>query len=230
MTAFARDAFWDRPEMAERMGNRPADGRMIERLEAVARRQRVLDVGCAGGRNTEWLAQHGHDVWAFDAAATMVAATRTRVAAVLGSAEAERRVRQTEIDDEGAWTPDGHRDFDLILTLGVLQDLPDETAFRAAIARIATALTPDGRVLVANFGPDSQPDGTPLIPVEGHAHVYLGFAKGDRRMTLPDLATLDGWFRDGGLEPETPTTSAVRPTEAGSRTTLNACYRRSLNS
>lgn len=230
MTPFSRDAFWDRPEMAERMGNRPPDDRMIDLLEAPpSERRRVLDVGCAGGRNAEWLAQHGHDVWAFDAAATMVAATRERVTRHLGSEDARKRVRQAEVEDDDAWRPDGHADFDLVLALGVLQDLPDEVVFRSAVGRIAAALTPGGRVLVANFGPDSQPEGTPLSPVADRAHVYLGFAKGGRRMTLPDAATLDAWFVEAGLVPDVATTASVRPTEAGSRTTLNASYRRAFN-
>jgi SAM-dependent methyltransferase len=225
LTRLPRDVFWDRPEMAARMGDRPADGRMVALLEQHAEVRRVLDVGCAGGRNADWLAERGYDLWAFDAAATMVDATRDRVAVHLGRSEAQRRVRQAEVEDDAAWAPDGRSAFDLILVLGVLQDLPDEDGFRAALRHLAGALAPGGRVLVANFGPDSRPEGTPLAPVPGAAHAYLGFAKGGRRMTLPDPATLDRWFADVGLRPEVATTVAERPTEAGTRTTINARYR-----
>lgn len=226
MTPLPRDVFWDRPEMAEKMGNRPPDERMIALLEGAPTPRRVLDVGCAGGRNAEWLAREGHDLWAFDAAPTMVEATRERVAAHLGADEARRRVRQAEIEDPTAWAPDGRGDFALLLALGVLQDLPDEATFRGAIDRIVAALAPGGRVLVANFGPDSRPDGSDLEPVDGHDHVYLGFAKGGRRMTLPDVTTLDRWFVEAGLTAEERTTVATRSTGEGSRTTLNAHYRK----
>jgi SAM-dependent methyltransferase len=225
LTRLPRDVFWDRPEMAARMGDRPADGRMVALLQEHPDVRRVLDVGCAGGRNADWLAERGYDVWAFDAAATMVGATRDRVAAHLGRSEAQRRVRQAEVEDDAAWAPDGRGDFDLILALGVLQDLPDAATFRAALRHLAGALAPGGRVLVANFGPDSRPEGTPLQPIPGEAHAYLGFAKGGRRMTLPDPATLDRWFAEVGLRPEVPTAVAQRPTEAGTRTTINARYR-----
>lgn len=225
MTPLPRDVFWDRPEMAEKMGDRPPDDRMIALLEGADAPLRVLDVGCAGGRNADWLARHGHDLWAFDAAATMIDATRERVARRLGPEEARRRVRQAEIEDPAAWAPDGRGDFDLVLALGVLQDLPSEATFRSAIDRIVRALVPGGRVLVANFGPDSRPDGSELERLEGHDHVYLGFAKGGRRMTLPDAVTLDRWFADAGLRPEEPTTVAERPTEHGVRTTINGRYR-----
>lgn len=225
MTPLPRDVFWDRPEMAARMGNRPADDRMVALLEEWPEIRRVLDVGCAGGRNADWLAERDYDVWAFDAAATMVDATRDRVAPHLGRSEAQRRVRRAEVEDDGAWAPDGRGAFDLILVLGVLQDLPDEDAFRAALRHLAGALAPGGRALVANFGPDSRPDGTALERFAGHEHVYLGFAKGGRRMTLPDPATLDRWFAEVGLRPEVPTTVAERPTEQGVRTTINGRYR-----
>jgi SAM-dependent methyltransferase len=227
LTRLPRDVFWDRPEMAARMGDRPADGRMVALLEEDPSVRRVLDVGCAGGRNADWLAARGYDVWAFDAAATMVDATRERVAVHLGRSEAQRRVRRAEVEDDAAWAPDGRGDFDLILVLGVLQDLPDGATFRAALRHLAGALAPDGRVLVANFGPDSRPEGVPLAPIPGEAHAYLGFAKGGRRMTLPDPVTLDAWFAEVGLHPEVPSRVAERPTEHGVRTTINARYRTS---
>jgi hypothetical protein len=81
-------------------------------------------------------------------------------------------------------------------------------------------------VLVANFGPESRPAGRPLAPVDGAPHVYLGFAREERRMTLPDAATLDAWFAQAGLPPELPTEASHRPTERGERVTFNARYRK----
>lgn len=217
-------AFWDTPEMAARMGDRPPDRRLAALLEERPAIRRVLDVGCAGGRNAALLARRGLDVHAFDAAPTMVEATRERVAEILGEAEARRRVRLGRLEDPESWRPDGGAPFDLVVALGVLQDLPDETATRRAIRLAAGVLRPGGRVLVANFGPDSRPAGDPLEPVPGHAHVYLGFAKGERRMTLPDVATLDAWFAAEGLEAEAPTEAVRTATERGERVTLNGRY------
>lgn len=219
------DAFWDTPEMAARMGDRPPDQRLAALLDEDPAIRRVLDAGCAGGRNAALLARRGLDVHAFDAAPTMVEATRDRVAAIVGEAEARRRVRPGRLEDPASWRPDGGAPFDLVLALGVLQDLPDEATTRRAIHLAARTLRPGGRMLVANFGPDSRPSGVPLEPVPGHAHVYLGFAKGERRMTLPDAATLDAWFAAEGLEPEVPTETARTATERGERVTLNGRYR-----
>ena len=219
------DAFWDTPEMAARMGDRPPDRRLAALLDEDRGIRRVLDAGCAGGRNAALLARLGLDVHAFDAAPTMVEATRGRVAAILGEEEARRRVRLGRLEDPASWRPDGGAPFDLVLALGVLQDLPDEAATRRAIRLATCALRPGGRVLVANFGPDSRPAGVPLEPVAGHPHVRLGFAKGERRMTLPDAGTLDAWFAAEGLETEVPTEVVRTATEMGVRVTVNARYR-----
>jgi SAM-dependent methyltransferase len=218
--------FWNTAEMAARMGERPPDERMLRLLDEEPDLRRVLDAGCAGGRNAAVLAERGLDVHAFDAASAMVAATRERLAPLLGEAEAIRRVRLARAEDPDAWRPDDGGPFDLILALGVLQDLPDAATVRRAIGLAADALRPGGRVLVANFGPDSRPSGTPLEPVPGEPHVYLGFAREERRMTLPDAATLDAWFAAAGLPAEVPTTTARRPTEQGERTTFNGRYRK----
>ncbi len=221
----ATDAFWNTPEMAARMGDRPPDERMLRLLEREPRIAHVLDAGCAGGRNAAALAERGVDVHAFDAASAMVEATRARLTPLLGQAEAARRVRLARLEDPAAWRPDDAGPFELILALGVLQDLPDEASVRGAIRLAAGALAPGGRILVANFGPDSRPAGVPLEPVAGHEHVYLGFAKGERRMTLPNAATLDAWFEAEGLRPEVPTEAVRKATDAGERVTINAFYR-----
>jgi len=226
----ARDTFWNRREMAVRMGDRPPDERLVALLGAHPEVRRILDLGCAGGRNTVFAAERGLDVHAFDAAEAMVALTRERLRPIVGPDEARRRVRLARLEDEEAWRPADDAPFDLVLALGVLQDLTGDAAVRTAIGRIAGALVPGGRVLVANFGPDSRPAGTPLVPVDGAPHVFLGFAHDDRRMTLPGATTLEAWFEAAGLRTDAPTEVRTRPTDEGVRTTINARFRKPLSS
>lgn len=226
MTREARNAFWNRAEMAERMGNRPPDHRLVALLDDDPGLGPILDVGCAGGRNIVAAVERGHDAVAFDAADIMVATTRMRIAEFVGDDEAETRVRRMDLLDlDGGW-PASVGPFALVLALGVLQDLPDEAAFGSVLRQLVALTAPGGRLLVANFGPDSQPQGVPLEPVEGHEHVFLGFGPLDRRMTMPDAATLDVWAAEAGLVLEEPTEVKRADTEAGFRTTVNALYRR----
>ena len=96
-----RDEYWEDPAQVARFAEREADRRLAALLPSFPdpARTRVLDLGCAGGRNAALLALKGFDVHALDASAAMVAHTRERLAAVLGVAEAERRVRQGRMDD-----------------------------------------------------------------------------------------------------------------------------------
>lgn len=184
---------------------------------------RVLDIGCAGGRNTVWLAQQGCDVWALDASFAMVEETRRRLAELLGREEATRRVRVGAMRSLAAHA-DGS--FDLVVALGVLQDARSSEEWHAALAEVARVLRPGGLCLVANFGPDSRPSGEPLSPVPGETDVWVGFGPGERRMTLPSRGGLDADFARHGLHPALPTAAVTVPTAAGHRVTLNALYRR----
>src|SRR5690625_2544437 len=227
--------FWEQPEMVARMADRPPDRRLVQLFErtgvfAAVHREweppaapRVLDVGCAGGRNTVYAAGRGAGIWAIDASRAMVRETRRRLAELTGTETARERVRHGRMRDLGAW-PDGH--FDLVIALGVLQDADGYAAWTAALAEISRVLRPGGLCLVANFGPDSEPQGRPLETVPGERYGRLGFGPADRHMTLPDKEELDAEFLAHGLVPALPTEEARTETGNGFRTTLNALYRR----
>lgn len=214
---------WTDPEVVARFAARPPDHRLTGLLSHGASETRLLDVGCAGGRNTVWAARQGADVHALDASLPMVEETRRRLAEVIGAAEAERRVRHGVMSDLSAYPTSG---FDLVVALGVLQDAHDLAELKRTLAEIGRVLRPGGSCLVANFGPESQPGGEPLRPVEGAPHVWLGFGASERRMTLPPAATLDELFAAHGMVPDVPTAIVRVPTELGFRITFNALYRR----
>ena len=127
----AVDDMWESADVAKRFAERPPDHRLVALMKgdgdythvrqawAPGPRAKVLDVGCAGGRNTVWLAANGADVLAFDASSAMVAETKARLAEVVGLTEAERRVRKGYLHDLSAY-PTG--EFDLVVALGALQN------------------------------------------------------------------------------------------------------------
>ena len=61
-------AFWQKPEQVEAFAARPTDSRLTELLKSyrLPNQIRVLDLGCAGGRNTVILAEQGFDMYAVD--------------------------------------------------------------------------------------------------------------------------------------------------------------------
>ncbi len=226
-------SMWEQPEVATRFAERPVDHRLVKLMAGEAEFApvlsawnpgipiRALDVGCAGGRNTVWLAAHGADVYALDASHAMVNETRRRLSPLLGHAEATKRVVHGTMTDLGTFATDM---FDLVIALGVLQNAQTDDEWHRALSEVARVLRPGGLVLVANFGPDSAPRGTPLTHVTGTLHVWTGFNDDQSRMTLPDLDDLDRHFKAQGLVPALPTERVIAKTESGHRTTLNAIY------
>ncbi len=234
---------WDDPDTVAFFRDRPPDHRLVALVEsgALPCGARVLDLGCAGGRNADYLTALDVDVLAVDASAAMVAATRARLVPLLGAAEAERRVRHDRVDGL-ADLP--HAAFDLVLALGVLQHAGSEAAFDAAIATVARVLRPGGAVLVAHFAPSSRPGGRELTPVSGTAHTFVGWGGSDDAapMVLHEPDGLDAAFAAHGLVPAQPTQRVERRTGPddrgtasephpawGVRATVNAHYRRAAD-
>ncbi len=214
-------SFWEDPAQVEAFAARAPDWRLLELLadyEGPAR-TRVLDLGCAGGRNAVVLAQRGSDFYAIDASRAMVERTRARVAAVLGAAEARRRVRLGRMDELDF----ASGSFDLVVALGVYQTAGSQAEWDRAIAETVRVLARGGRVLVASFTPASDPAGAGLRPVPGEAHVFEGFAAGP--MYLLHADELDAAMARHGLEPAVPTETVTVATESGRRVTANGLYR-----
>ncbi len=181
---------------------------------------RVLDLGCAGGRNAVFLARLGFDLLALDSSQAMVAETRRRLGAILGEAEAARRARLAAMDRlEGI--ADGS--VDLVVALGVLHQAGSEEEWNRALAEAARVTAHGGRMLVANFTDEFDPDGTGLDPVPGQPHLRDGRESG--RAHLVDAATLDREMAEHGFRPLVPTETVRHPTESGGRrVTANALY------
>ena len=187
-----------------------------------ASRIRVLDLGCAGGRNAVLLAEKGFDVEALDASPAMVARTRERIAAILGAGEAERRVRVGRMDD---LSPAADATFDLVLALGLYHCAQSRAEWERALSETARVLQPGARLLVSVFTPETDLTGRGIRPVAGLPGVYEGFDSGGRHF-LVDAAGLDHEMARFGLLPLEPTRTARPKVETGRRVSANGLYRK----
>lgn len=223
MTPPAVDPFWESAEAVERFTGREPDVRLQELLDDCTDpgQVRVLDVGCAAGRNTVLLAEQGFDVFAIDGSEAMVARTRDRVAGVLGREESERRVRLGHMEDLSAFAD---ASVHLLVALGVLHQAATESQWTGAIKEMSRCVAPGGRLLVAVWSPRSRPHGESVRPVAGEKHVYEGFHSGTH--CLVEAPLLDSAFASAGFVPVVPTREVVVENEKGWRVTINALYRR----
>lgn len=215
------NAFWDSPENVARFAERAPDVRLAALVPGFGdpRAVRVLDLGCAGGRNTVFLARLGFDVRAVDASEAMVDETRRRLATLLGEAEAARRARVGRMDDLG-WAPDAG--FDLVVALGIYHCAQSRREWDRALSETARVLAPGGRLLVSVFTPETDLTGRGIVPVPGEPHLYEGFESG--RSVLVDAETLDAELARHGLSAVVPTVLARPKAEVGRRVSANGFY------
>lgn len=215
--------FWEQPEVVERFAARAPDHRLQRLLPTYVRPEavRVLDLGCAGGRNTVFLAERHFDVYALDASAAMVAATRQQAAPLLGPEEAHRRITVGRMEDLSAFAT---AFFDLVVALGIYQNAASRTGWDQTIAETARVMRPGAEVLVAHFTPETDLTGEGVHPVPGEPDVYEGLPGG--RAVLLDAAQLDAAFARHGLTPVVPSETVCVETETGRRVTVNAHYRK----
>ena len=213
--------FWESLENVARFAAREPDVRLTELVREYPEPPavRVLDLGCAAGRNAVLLADRGFDVEALDASDAMAAKTRERMAAILGAAEAARRVRVGRMDDL-SFAADAS--FDLVVALGLYHCAQSRAEWDRALSETARVMKPGGRLLVSVFTPETDLTGRGIAPVPGEPNVYEGFESG--RSVLVDAATLDAELARFGLAPLEPTRTARPKTETGRRVSANGLY------
>jgi len=215
------DDFWEQPSVVARFAAREPDHRLTALVADMAP-GRALDVGCAGGRNTIFLARHGWDVHALDASAAMAAETRRRLAEIVGEDAAAERVWRGPMDDLLRLGDDS---IDLVVGLGIYQNARTLPGLHRALAETARVLKAGGLLLIAHFTPDVDLTGSGVHPVEGEPHVYEGMPGG--RGVLFHAPELEAALAEHGLLPDTPSETVVVSTETGQRATVNALLRRS---
>ena len=214
-------SFWESPENVERFAAREPDLRLAELIREYRdpSAAKVLDLGCAAGRNAVLLAQNGFDCEALDSSAAMVSKTRERLAPILGTAEAQRRVRLGRMDDL-SWA--GDASFELVVALGLYHCAQSRAEWDRALAESARVLAPGGRLLVSVFTPETDLTGRGIRPVAGMPDVYEGFDSG--RVFLVDAEGLDREMARHGLQPLKPTDTARPKVGTGRRVSANGLY------
>jgi SAM-dependent methyltransferase len=215
--------FWKDPDTVDSFANRDPDRRLVQLLDSYADppSTRVLDLGCAGGRNCVLLAERGFDFQAVDGSWPMMTRTRKRIAGVCGEAAAQDRVRAGVMEDLSEFA-DGT--FDLIVALGIYHQALSFEHWQACVAESARVLKNDGLVLISSFTPRSQPEGSPLVPIPGLDNMYGGFSSGP--LCIFEPADHDVEMANHGFEPHVPTETVRIETELGFRVTMNALYRK----
>ncbi len=218
------NTFWEQPDVVEQFASRAPDHRLLRLIDDYddPAATSVLDLGCAGGRNTVLLAERGFDVRAVDASQAMVERTRDRVAEILGPGQARERVMQAAMDDLSAFSD---ASFDLVVALGIYHSARTLPEWNRAVAETARVIRAGGRLLVNHFTPEVDLTGEGVRPVTDEPGVFEGMPHD--RSVLMDAAELDGAMARHGFVPIVASETVRVETERGRRVSVNALYRRS---
>jgi len=189
---------WDQDytATADLFGSEPAPI-LVRHLELLNGNHPVLDVGCGQGRNTLFLARHGHTVRALDPSIEAIRQTRS-------AAEAEGLTIQSQcgVLDEVV-RPD--KGFSTILVFGLIPILT-RTQIDEMVALIESLIAPGGHLIITAFTTSDPKFGiharewaeigkNSFHSAEGGFRTYL--EPGELISLFPDWQVVDHWEGPG---------------------------------
>lgn len=164
----------------------------LDRLR-VGAGDRLLDMGCGGGRHAFAALRRGAQVVAFDADGDELAQVRVMADAMAAEGEVPASGGAVTVQGDALSLPFDDGAFDRIIAAEVLEHIPDDTS---AIAELARALAPGGRIAVTvpsafperiNWALDSDYHDFP----GGHIRIY-GRHELEQRLSAAGLTVLGG--------------------------------------
>ncbi len=213
---------WEQLEQVKKFANRPADHHLQTHVETYSKpgNIRVLDLGCAGGRNTLFLLQKGFNVWAVDRSSAMVAETQQRCIESCPHNHCEG----IQVGDMIRLQPFESDFFDLIVALGVYHNAQSESEFYSALSESSRVLRPGGELLVSVFMPGTamgSPSPRRRFP---DGFLYEGFPSGC--LSLPSLTVFDRAMRQSAFTISGHSEIVEKNEGSDRRLTYNALYRK----
>ncbi len=185
-------SFWENSETVEWFAAlKPDDkvGELLARRHADGR-CRVLDVGCAGGRNTEMIARHAAETVALDLSDAMTRHTRERLASV----PADERGRFLVVRGGLTPLPFASETFDLVVAIGVYVQANSDAEFRRALAETHRILRAGGRVFVTQWSLQTVPAGARCV---GNQRFIYASEPGETRCRLSEPELIDAMAEAG---------------------------------
>ncbi len=184
--------FWEAPAQVERFASLEPDNLLLELLTEHRNTDRLwaLDLGCAGGRNTEALVRAGCQTVAIDLSVAMSGTTRDRLAQLGRSRTRPPIVIRSRFDK----LPVASGRFDLVVAIGIYIQANSDAELCAGLSETCRVLKPGGRVFVAMWSTQTLP--ADARRVEGQRFVYAS-QPGERRCRLNQEELLDLMARTG---------------------------------
>lgn len=137
--------FWNNSETTEYFKSKDADPRLVELVSSLGDISgwRALDLGCGGGRHSQFFAEHDCDTSAVDINPAMLQTTRDRVAGIGKTIDVQ----------EGSilGIPYEQDEFDIVLTTGVLHQAQNFEQYVTAVQELSRVTKPGGYIFLNIF-------------------------------------------------------------------------------
>ncbi|MBN1347066.1 MAG: class I SAM-dependent methyltransferase [Phycisphaerae bacterium] len=160
--------FWEDADTVKWFADLEPDDKLLALLSEhyQDRPIRVLDLGCAGGRNSEALVRRGCDVCAMDLSTAMVRHTRQRLSGLSSVAKTPPKVILGEFNV----LPLASESFDLVVAVGIYIQADTDAELRAGLTETHRVLRPSGRVFVTQWSTQTLPPDTRRVA--GQRFIY----------------------------------------------------------
>lgn len=136
-------SFWQQEETAKEFAERPVSSYIVNEIEEIANHhsiQKVIDIGCGGGRYARYLKQHGFEVLAVDKYKEMAVSLK----------EENIPFVQSNMDA----IPAKANEFDMILSIGVIHNATTKQEWKDTIKEFYRILKQEGYVILSVFTND----------------------------------------------------------------------------
>lgn len=176
------ELFWKRAETAKQFEEKPVSKYITDEIEEISKLSKinkVIDVGCGGGRYSRYLHNKGYDVLAIDKYKEMAV-----------SLEKDNiEFKQAEM----CFLPVEDNTFDLILSIGVIHNATVRQEFIATIKEFNRILKPGGYVILSVFTSDIITDDLE------HIGQNIYFVKGRPSMVLLSKEEINDICKENGF-------------------------------
>ncbi len=136
------DGYWLDAKVVEMFFDSKVSSSVVETVNKYLNIEKgsALDLGCGGGRNSEFLHELGLEVFGCDKYSTMIEATKKKLSAKLGKEYLNEHFCVASMDS----LPYADNKFDLVLSSGVLHNAESEDEFMQALVQINRVLKSKG--------------------------------------------------------------------------------------
>mgnify|MGYP001564019412 CR=1 FL=1 len=211
--------FWNDPTIVKEFYNHPPAPYWKHFLGSIKNIQKIkiLDLGCGAGRNTEFIASAGFDIWACDAHAAMVNTTKIRLTPLLREKTEKRIVCSNMLK-----LPFPDNFFDIIIAHGLYHNAYSVSEFKKAINESARILK-DGGFLCVNVFIKT---GNNSMSVRATNKKSLFLTKEGLRMVLLTPKEILKTFKTNKLLPENEPILYETTVNTGRRSVFRCIFRK----